>query len=162
MAYIDSEIKGRKLDLENDSNKINLRKDSEKETKEKGIYIQSAFNKVIGYFNNRNKFIKNSKKKIKNFSKKYKLIHNINPNKNNIIIIILMLLLKQALPEYNLLKHNFSNITLKINGTGNKNVLSSSFGKNYYPNITYINGEIQSPIRNSYNFNQSNNIVELI
>ena len=61
-----------------------------------------------------------------------------------------------------------ANITLKINGIGNKDIFTShSEGKQYftniyYPNIIYINGEKQSIINHTYYFNKNDNFVELI
>ena len=58
----------------------------------------------------------------------------------------------------------YSNITLKINGIGNKNVFSSDsrFGSEYYPNMIYINGIKQPTIKYSYYLNETDNFVELI
>ena len=52
-----------------------------------------------------------------------------------------------------LIESKFSNITLKINGTGYKYILgtdSSYFRKSYYPNIIYINGKQNFTITNKY------------
>ena len=46
-----------------------------------------------------------------------------------------------------------SNITLKIKGPGAKNIFSTEFNNRYYPREVYINGAIQDPIKNSYDFN---------
>ena len=54
----------------------------------------------------------------------------------------------------------FSNITLKIKGIGTKNIFGSFFSQ--YPDIVYINGIKRSTITNSYDFNLTDNIVELI
>ena len=66
--------------------------------------------------------------------------------------------------ELDFIQFQFSKITLKINGIGNKKILTSdnNFNSNYYPNIIYINSELQDTIKNSYYFNQTNNIVVLI
>ena len=63
-----------------------------------------------------------------------------------------------------LIQSQFSKITLKINGIGTKNILTSNnnFNSSYYPNIVYINGVPQDTIKYSYYFNQTDNIVVLI
>ena len=63
------------------------------------------------------------------------------------------------------IESQFSNITLKINGIGDKYILTpvtNNFGKDNYPNLIYINEESQSKIENQYYFKQTNNIVQLI
>ena len=94
-------------------------------------------------------------------------MHYMLPFKINIIstiFIILRILFKQILANDQLkyFDHYLSNITLKIKGNGTRKVLSSSFDKKYYPNITYINDERQSIVNYTYNFNKINNIVKLI
>ena len=73
----------------------------------------------------------------------------------NIYLIIIISLLQLS-------NNLYSNITLKINGTGTKNVLSEDFSSNNYPNMIYINGIKQSNITYSYNLNETNNFIELI
>ena len=67
--------------------------------------------------------------------------------------------------------YNISKITLKIKGIGNKNVLGiynndpssiDSFQEKYFPNLVYINGIIQNYITYRYDFNLTDNFVELI
>ena len=60
------------------------------------------------------------------------------------------------------LDSNFSNITLKINGIGDKYILGDNFQIKNYPDIIYINGENKSTITNYYYFNQTDNLVQLI
>ena len=50
---------------------------------------------------------------------------------------------------------HFSNISLKIKGKGNKNIFTSSseFDNELYPNMIYINNEIQNEIRSQYYLN---------
>ena len=63
------------------------------------------------------------------------------------------------------IKFKFSNITLRINGTGTKDVFNSNFNafkKIYYPNQVYINGIQQNIVKPSYILNKTNNFVELI
>ena len=63
------------------------------------------------------------------------------------------------------LKFTNPNITLKIKGTGLKNIFGNqtgqSFQKKYYPNKIYINGNKQDIIAHYYKFNLTENIVEL-
>ena len=96
-------------------------------------------------------------------------IRNIIPFTNYIIIylIIIISFIKIILSNNNLyfIESKFSNITLKINGTGDKYIFSknnSDFKREYYPNIIYINGENMSTISNHYNFKQTDNLVQLI
>ena len=54
-----------------------------------------------------------------------------------------------------MIKFQFSNIILRIKGTGTKNVFTSRidyFDSKYYPNIVYINDEKQNIVNHSYNF----------
>ena len=103
----------------------------------------------------------------------------INKKNNNIIrykisftnsIIICLVIIFSCIQmifsnnKLSIVKSQFSNITLKIIGTGSKKVFSSSnnFNKSYYPNMIYINGEKQPSIQNSYDLNLTENNVELI
>ena len=116
----------------------------------------------------------NLSKKDKNSKEEIVNIKIINKNKrnlfyfgNNIIYFLIIAFFVQiVLPNYNLdiIQLKFSNITLKISGTGNKNILTSdnNFNSSYYPNIVYINGEQQDTIKNNYYFNQTDNIAVLI
>ena len=54
-----------------------------------------------------------------------------------------------------------ANITLLIKGIGEKNIISGEFNKSKYPNEIFINGKKQPSIKSSYQFNQTNNIIEL-
>ena len=62
----------------------------------------------------------------------------------------------------------FSNITLKIKGTGDKYILSISdsgtysFNKSNYPNMIYINRQQNFTITNKYYFDKDDNYVDLI
>ena len=60
------------------------------------------------------------------------------------------------------IEYQFSNITLKINGIGDKKVLSSYFKSDYYPSMIYINGIKQSKITYSYNLNEKNNFIKCL
>ena len=83
-----------------------------------------------------------------------------------LIIIISVLQLLSPKNKVDIIQLKFSNITLKINGIGSsKKVFNSNTGEFntiYYPNIIYINGEKKDTINYQYNFNQTDNIVELI
>ena len=91
---------------------------------------------------------------------KSKLVNNsFIRNKTFILLYLIIILFIQALTEVII-----SNITLKINGIGLKNIFSSSqdFNKNYYPTKVYINKIEQDIVQSSYYFNETNNFVELI
>jgi len=82
-----------------------------------------------------------------------------------IINLINLINLKLSSNLWNLIEYGFSNITLKINGIGEKSIFcfnSTLFNKKYYPNEVYINGEKQNTIKYSYIFNQTENFVELV
>ena len=101
-------------------------------------------------------------------------IGNINKLKEYIIIIKFIIILCSFISriksnKFNL--YNISKITLKIKGTGYKNVLGvyndnpsnvNSFQKEYYPNLIKINGNEQNDITYKYDFKQTDNFVELI
>ena len=92
-------------------------------------------------------------------------------NKNIIIkLIIMMELFIVIFPSNKLIlfELNLSKITLKLKGIGNNHILGYApevnclFGRQYYPNEVYINGNKQDIVNYIYHFNQSDNIVELI
>ena len=66
--------------------------------------------------------------------------------------------------QFFFINSKFSNITLKINRTWTNYVLSphGNFQRKYYPDIIYINGENQSIIKNNYDFNKTDNLVQLV
>ena len=126
------------------------------------------------YINMKNAQLIEIDKKLKKDDETLKKKNNINIKDNNIIrnyikimkyLLIIMISFNQILPnnELYLINSKLSNITLKIKGTGTKNVFTShsNFNSIYYPNIIYINGEKQSIITYSYQLNQTDNIVEL-
>ena len=78
--------------------------------------------------------------------------------------IIINILIKILSNNRNIIsKFDYSEIKLKIKGPGMKNIFGQEHFVNiYYPNIIYINGEIQNSIQRAYNFNQSINYVVLI
>ena len=101
--------------------------------------------------------------------RKNKIIRNIKHINNNIIIIKFLIIINLFIQilsyNNNLIELTFSNITLRINGTGTKNIFSSrasSFPTKNYPNVVYINGNKQDTVNYSYIFNQSDNYVKLI
>ena len=102
-------------------------------------------------------------------NKKNNILRNINHYIQNKIIIKIIILMKifQVLP-YNkniYFKFHFSNITLKIKGTGIKKIFSSDtehFKNNYYPDIVYVNGNMCDTITPKYDFTQEDNVVQLI
>ena len=113
---------------------------------------------------------KNLKRKIKNIDKingsdnifKHKLISN----KKYIIIIIFIIMINLLIKKSICIKlvpfeYHFSNITLRIKGIGNKYILGL-YAKDNFPNIININGEKQDIINYYYNFNQTDNFVELV
>ena len=67
---------------------------------------------------------------------------------------------------FDLFYFQYSKITLKIQGIGNNYILgnygTSRFQGIEYRKEVYINGNIQNTKGYSYNFNQSDNFVELI
>ena len=63
-----------------------------------------------------------------------------------------MILLNLIIPHNNMIEYKFSNITLKIKGSGNQKVLSKDFNSSYYPDIIYINGNRETEIKYQYNF----------
>jgi surface protein len=79
-----------------------------------------------------------------------------------IFIIILNIIIKKFYNDECYLNiYYFANITLKIKGIGIKNVLSNYFNKNYYPDEISINGIKQNEVSYNYNFNKTDNFVEL-
>ena len=95
---------------------------------------------------------------------KRKIIKN---NKSIIIYIIIINSFNLLLPNINnfLFESKFSNITLKIKGTGEKYILGlfpNEFGENYYPSMIYINGKRNFTITNKYYFDREENYVNLI
>ena len=146
--------------------------------KEKSILKKSYFEKVKNYFfEDKNKLrtdlnLKKEKLCIKIHNKNIKdnIITKENSSINNIKIILNIIIMISFIQimllnnELDFIKYKFSNITLKIKGTGNKNVLSTSsnFNERYNPNMIYINGQNQLPVKRRYNFNQTDNFIELI
>ena len=84
-----------------------------------------------------------------------------NDNFLKIYLAILLLFLVQR-NNANLSILKFSNITLKIKGIGERNILGKTFKTELYPKEIYINGKLQNDISYKYHFNQTENIVELV
>ena len=85
-----------------------------------------------------------------------------------ITFVLLIMNLFQILANNNLLSINskFSNITLKIKGTGNRYIFGHDsyyyFDTSFYPHLIYINGDLQKTIKHNYNFNKTENYVKLV
>ena len=78
----------------------------------------------------------NIKKYNKNDNKR-----NIINKKKNIYLIITMIIFNLITPSNNMIEYKASNVILKIQGPGFRDVLSSNFFNNVYkPDIIYING----------------------
>ena len=95
--------------------------------------------------------------------------NNIKGLKYTIImkLIILMNLFIKTLPilQIHFIDFYFSNITLKLNGTGERKIFcsnTSKFNINYYPNLIYINNILQNSVNYTYNFNETVNDVKLV
>ena len=103
----------------------------------------------------------------KNESGKYLNLKKYIKNNNilrNVYLIIIISLLQLTNNKIKFIENKFSNITLKINGTGTqyKNILSNYFNNSYYPNIIYINGIKQPTITYRFKLNETDNFVKLI
>ena len=84
-----------------------------------------------------------------------------------ILLFINLFVLLVSKNEFFSINYNLNYITLKINGTGNKNVFHRNteidrFNELHFPDIIYINDEIQNEIKYQYNFEQTENNVTLI
>ena len=96
----------------------------------------------------------------KEFEKSQSSVHMI---KIFLFFIIISKLLVLSHYKANIILFDSSNITLKIKGTGIKEIFSSNelFKTWYYPNKVYINGELQNSVNYSYNLKMTENIVLL-
>ena len=129
---------------------------------EKQLSIYSNLNKRINRIEIRKKGI--NEKEYTNY------INNRIQFKRNIIIIkLIMLNLFQILlcSEWCTIISELSTITLKIKGTGYKQVLGyenskTKFDRQYYPNEILINNISQNTFNYSYYFNLTDNYIELI
>ena len=64
--------------------------------------------------------------------------------------------------KMNFIRNNFSNITVKINGTGHKKIFSDSIFTSSYPKQVYINGIRQNIVNYTYDLNETENLILLV
>ena len=64
--------------------------------------------------------------------------------------------------KMNFIGNNFSNITVKINGTGHKKIFSDSISTFSYPKQVYINGIRQNIVNYTYDLNETENLILLV
>ena len=113
---------------------------------------------------------KNNKKRKTNKNKNFYSLEIGVPLMNNKIFFVLLLIINTIIHIFpkNICSSFIyfdSYITLKINGIGDKNILTlnqTNFKKSLYPNFIYINDERQDNIDYHYNFNQIVNEVKLV
>jgi hypothetical protein len=74
----------------------------------------------------------------------------------NLVIQIL------SINKINLIKYKYSNVTLKIKGTGNKNVYTSTQWLTDFPNEVFIKEEKQNDISPKYDFVDEETTVKLV
>ena len=110
---------------------------------------------------NNNKMRKESNYKEKN--RKY-----INKKKHGNIVVIIKLLTMinliiqiLSINKIYLIEYKYSNVTLKIKGTGTKKVYSTSYLK-VFPKEVFINGKKQDEAKNNYNFEDIQSTVKLV
>jgi len=104
----------------------------------------------------KNDFITTREKKIKKSKKNL----NISNQRINPYLYLIFILLVDLIAFS---KCKISDITLKIKGIGNKNLLNAGFQKSNFPNEIYINGKkIQNPTEYIYYFDKPYNYVKLI
>ena len=96
---------------------------------------------------------------------KAKLIYEIliYKNSNKVSSFIINLLLIQILIFISLFikSNHYPYITLKTNQTGNLKIFSKS-SETYWPNEVWINDIIQTPVKNEYYINNTNDIIKLV
>ena len=115
------------------------------------------FIKLVKDFISREKINQNKKEKIRiKIIKFYKFVC--------LIIYLIMYNFSNSI-DYQLFHYKFENITLRIKGRGNLNILGLSsyeifsFSNKSYPDEIYINKIRQEEIKPSYYFNKTVNIV---
>ena len=117
------------------------------------------------YMNSKKEIIKindSNKKDKNNIKKRNEFINNRIIHELLILNIFIQIL---SYEKYNIDKSEFSTISLKINGTGYKEIFCSNtknFSNIYYPNKVKINGNEQLVVNHTYYFNQTDNFVEII
>ena len=84
--------------------------------------------------------------------------------RNVLFLMIIDIFIQKILDNKSfLLELKFSKITLKIKNEGYKNIFGYNYSDcSYYPNEIVINGDKQNIITYNYQFNQTENLVELI
>ena len=114
----------------------------------------------------------NSKEKITRYTMKKK--NNIFKNKIQLqkyVIAIELLtmgnIILSILSSNNIFwtKLKFSNITIKVKGTGEKNILSTYptyFPSDHFPNEVYINNIKEDSVKNKYTLTEENNKIKLV
>ena len=104
---------------------------------------------------------KEEKKRINNITRKY-----INNNFNILLIIInsiiITKLLCRTISIYDFVFFQDSKITLKVKGIGENVILNSNYQNKNYLKEVFINGEKKNIVTYKYQFNQTENFVELI
>ena len=131
-----------------------------------------SISKKICKIGDKTKLKNNNNKIIENRMKRKNIIYNSNKIILNYIIFNLILSIIKIIfcrIKYNIFDLFYfqnSKITLKIRGIGHNDILGNQ-EKNYFNGIiflkeVYINGNITDSIKREYNFNQTDNIVELI
>ena len=138
-------------------------KKQEIETKKNSFSIQQKRAQLELICHLQNKNVKSQKQKN---IKKNIIIRNMNISKHYFFILILIDIIAQIFLTNKLFfgKENYSFITLKINGTGYRQLFCNNtekFMTAYYPDEIYINAEMQESINYSYYFNQAYNYVKL-
>ena len=86
---------------------------------------------------------------------------NCNASKYIFIFILNIFINKCYNIELYKVKYHLANVTLKIKGIGDEKILSNQFNSNYYPSKVYINEVIQNEVKYIYNFNKTDNYIEL-
>ena len=179
--YTKKRRKGKEKKIESkfpELQKIILKSEKEYDIKEERLLILLKERKIKlnlnnnGYsndINNSTKILYRKNKKVNKPDFNKILIHL----KNILLIMELLIFFNfiQLLPgnKFYPIALNFSKITLKIKGAGNKNILGAEnndkqlhFDRRYYPNEIYINGKLKNIINYSYTLNQNDNYIELI
>ena len=161
------EIKDQELEEKSElglKNKNNEREErEEKRTLIKGDEPENEMNINKNDFSEyKNLLIKNPNDKGNkiNLKKHCKNNKRINLSKNIYIMIIIFFNL--IITNNNMIEYKFSNITLKITGPGEQDILFSNFYYSNPPDIICINGEPKNSKNHIYNFNKINNTVNLI
>ena len=144
--------------------------------KKRDFYINMLLegkNKLKNKFNliGQDKLIKNTNtdnKINKLLDRKNKIIQNRNVIKNNILIINLLIIINLIIKilsnnnKFHFIEYKYSKIALKIKGFGEKKIYNNFFHDINKIKEVYINGINQTIVKNIYNFNEIDNLIELI